>query len=305
MQFEPTESTRVELNILYSRFTETRTESWGEVLLRSNERSIDVVNPVYDGDGNMIAATLNDAWVRTEAYRRESKTSFYQVGTNIDQDVTDRLRFTLIAGLSRSNADIPVETTIIFDDRDAQGYSYDYSDMARPVLTFGTSVTTPSNFQLAEIRDRPSNVTNTFRTAQLRGEWDVSDAVQVHAGAMYRRFAFGTEAFTRDTVVCGNGGVDRIFGTLACSASSLFGPTAVYGFPVNSDLSTLFTLGNAGQPAGTTTQWLIPNIDRAASFTNLYGRVAAVDASNTRGVTEVVKGGYFQLNAEGVIFGMD
>ena len=39
----------------------TREEKWGEVLLRSNERSIDVVNPVYDGNNNMISATLNDA----------------------------------------------------------------------------------------------------------------------------------------------------------------------------------------------------------------------------------------------------
>jgi hypothetical protein len=43
----------------------------GEVLLRSNERSIDVVNPVYDSNNNMVSATLNDAWVRTEHYLRK------------------------------------------------------------------------------------------------------------------------------------------------------------------------------------------------------------------------------------------
>ena len=117
---------------------------------------------------NMVSATLNDAWVRTEHYRRESKTTFYQVGGSWDQDLGDTFRFTLLGGISKSNADIPVETTFVFDDRDAQGYSFDYSDMRSPKLTFGTSVTDPANFQLAEIRDRPSNVTNKFRTAQLR-----------------------------------------------------------------------------------------------------------------------------------------
>src|SRR5207237_2942005 len=131
-------------------------------------RSIDVVNPVYDDNNNMVSATLNDAWVRTEHYRRESKTTFYQVGGSWDQDLGDTFRFTLLGGISKSNADIPVETTFVFDDRDAQGYSFDYSDMRSPKLTFGTSVTDPANFQLAEIRDRPSNVTNKFRTAQLR-----------------------------------------------------------------------------------------------------------------------------------------
>lgn len=305
IQFEPTESTRISLDALYSRFREDREEKWGEVLLRSNERSINVVDPVYDSNGNMISATLNDAWVRTEHYLRQSKTSFYQFGGSWDQDVSDRFRFTVLGGLSKSDADIPVETTVVFDDRDAQGYSYDYSDMKHPVLTFGTSVTDPANFQLAEIRDRPSNVTNRFKTAQLRTEWDVTDGFQVKAGAMWRRFNFDAVAFTRDTAVCGNGGVDRVLGTLTCSASGVFGPTAVYGFPVTSQLAELFTLGKAGQPAGTTTQWLIPSFPAATDFTQLYSRTANPDTGNTRAVQETVSGGYIEFDAKGELFGLE
>ncbi|MBU7588132.1 MAG: TonB-dependent receptor [Sphingopyxis terrae] len=305
IQFEPTESTRISLDALYSRFREDREEKWGEVLLRSNERSINVVDPVYDSNGNMISATLNDAWVRTEHYLRQSKTSFYQFGGSWDQDVSDSFRFTVLGGLSKSDADIPVETTVVFDDRDAQGYSYDYSDMKHPVLTFGTSVTDPANFQLAEIRDRPSNVTNRFKTAQLRTEWDVTDGFQVKAGAMWRRFNFDAVAFTRDTAVCGNGGVDRVLGTLTCSASGVFGPTAVYGFPVTSQLAELFTLGKAGQPAGTTTQWLIPSFPAATDFTQLYSRTANPDTGNTRAVQETVSGGYIEFDAKGELFGLE
>ena len=252
VQFAPTDATKISIDGLYSRFKEDREEQWGEVLLRSNERSIDVVDPVYDSNGNMVSATLNDAWVRTEHYLRKSQTEFYQVGATWDQDLSDSFRFTLLGGLSKSDADIPVETTIIFDDRDAQGYSFDYSDMKHPKLVFGTSVTDPANFQLAEIRDRPSSVVNKFKTAQLRTEWDVTDGFTVKAGAVWRRFDFDTVAFTRDTAVCGNGGVDLVLGTLTCSASTVFGPTAVYGFPVTSELSQLFELGNAGQPSGNT-----------------------------------------------------
>ncbi len=74
VQFEPTEHTKISIDALYSRFNEIRDEKWAEVLLRSNERRIDVVNPVYDSNNNMIAATLNDAYVRNEHYRRESET---------------------------------------------------------------------------------------------------------------------------------------------------------------------------------------------------------------------------------------
>lgn len=304
VQWSPSDATKVSIDGLYSRFSENREEKWGEVLLRSNERSIDVVNPVYDSNNNMIAATLNDAWVRTEHFLKQSKTEFYQIGGSWKQQVGERFRFTLSGGISKSNADVPVETTFVFDDRDAQNYSYDYRDMKSPKLTFGTSVTDPANFQLAEIRDRPSNVTNKFRTAQLNTEWDVvPDALTVKAGGVYRRFSFDSKAFTRDTVVCGNGGVDRVLGTLTCSPSSAFGPTAVYGFPVG-NMGELFTLGNAGQPSGNTNQFLIPNIPAAAAFTKLYSRTPAVDAGNTRSVIEEVKGGYLQFDAKGELLGL-
>jgi iron complex outermembrane receptor protein len=304
IQFAPSDATKISLDALYSSFKHQRRERWGEVLLRSNERSINVSDYAIDDDNNMISATLDDAWVRTEHYLRKAKTEFYQFGGSWDQDVSDSFRFTLLGGLSKSTASIPLETTLVFDDRDAQDYSYDYSNMARPVLTFGTSVTNPANFQLAEIRDRPSEVENKFRTAQLRTEWDVTDGFTLKAGGVYRRFDFDSIAFTRDTVVCGNGGADRVLGTLACSPSSAFGPAAIYGFPVTAGLSELFTLGKAGQPSGTTTEWLVPNLESGTAFTKLYDRVAAVDAGNNRSVREEVTGGYLQFDAKGELGGL-
>jgi TonB-dependent receptor len=308
IQFSPSEATKISIDGLYSKFDAAREEKWGEVLLRSNERSINVVNPVYDANNNMISATLNDAWVRTEHYLRQSTTEFHQLGASWDQDIGDKFRFTLMGGFSKSNADIPVETTVIFDDRDALGYSYDYSNMATPKLTFGTSVTDPANFQLAEIRDRPSNVTNRFKTMQLRAEYDVADWLTVKAGGVWRRFNFDVLSYTRDTAVCGNGGTSLVTGTsgtIACSPSSAFGPAAVYGFPVTSALAESFTLGNAGQPSGNTNTWLVPNLAAATAFTGLYNRARAVDAGNIRGVQETTKGGYIQADIKGNLGGME
>ena len=304
VQWSPSDATKVSIDGLYSRFKEDREEKWAEVLLRSNERSIDVSDYQIDANNNLISATLDDAWVRTEHFLKRSETEFYQIGASWDQDIGENFRFTLLGGISKSDADVPVETTFVFDDRDAQGYRYDYSDMNRPMLSFGTSVTDPANFQLAEIRDRPSNVTNKFRTAQLRTEWDAAEGFTVKLGGVYRRFEFDSEAYTRDTVVCGNGGMDRVLGTLACSPSGTFGPGAVYGFPA-ANLGELFQLGNAGQPNGTTTEWLIPNLDAAADYTGLYNRTPAVDAGNTRGVTEEVKGGYLQFDARRDLGGLE
>ncbi|QDX26447.1 TonB-dependent receptor [Sphingomonas suaedae] len=305
VQWSPSDATKVSIDGLYSKFSADRREKWGEVLLRSNERSIDVVDPVYDGDGNMISATLNDAWVRTEHYLKQTQTEFYQIGGSWDQDIGDNFRFTLLGGYSRSNADVPVETTIVFDDRDAQNYSYDYTNMQFPTLTFGTDPTNPANFQLAEIRDRPSNVLNQFRTAQLRTEWDVTENFTVKTGAVWRRYNYDINAFTRDTAVCGNGGTDLVLGTITCSANTVFGPTAVYGFQVTPALSEIFNLNGSGAPAGTSTSWVIPNLDAAAAYTGLYDRALRVDTGNNRGVEEETKGAYLQFDAKGALFGLD
>ena len=304
VQWEPSDRTKLSIDALYSRFKEDREEKYGEVLLRSNERSINVVNPVYDDDNNMIAATLNDAWVRTEHYFRRSQTEFYQVGASWDQDVSDRFRFTLLGGVSQSDATIPIETTFVFDDRDAQGYSYDYTNSRSPLLTFGTSVTDPANFQLAEIRDRPSSTVNKFRTAQLRTEYDLAEGFQLKVGGLYRKFSFESEAFTRDTVVCPAAGRDVVLGTITCTAPSVFGAGAVYGFSA-AGLGETFNIGRAGQPGGNTNTFYIPNLDASADFTGLYSRPLALDVGQNRSVSEEVGGGYGQVDVKGELFGLN
>jgi hypothetical protein len=116
---------------------------------------------------------------------------------------------------------------------------------------------------------------NKFKTFQLRAEWDVADGFQIKAGGMWRRFNYDVTSYTRDTAVCGNGGTSLVTstsGTITCTPSSTFGSSAVYGFPATG-LTDLFTLGNAGQPAGTTNSWVIANIPAAAAYTQLYSRL--------------------------------
>lgn len=299
IQFEPNDKTKFSIDGLYSSFKEDRAEQWLEVLARSNERRFNVVNPTYDDNGNMVSGTFDNAYVRTESYLRKSETEFWQVGATWDQEISDTFRFTALGGMSQSNADIPVETTFAYDNRNANGFSYDYSDMKSPVLSYATDVTNPANFQLAEIRDRPSYVKNRFKTAQLRTEWDLTDGFTVKAGAVWRRYDFRTQLFMRDTAACGaNGTRDLILGTVTCSSS-------VYGLPVTSDISQVVNLGDAGQPSGTTNQWLVADISKAAAYTNLYGRTALEDLGNNRRVRETTSGGYLQFDVKGDLFGLE
>jgi len=307
VQWKPTDRTEIELDGLYSTFKEIRDQQPAEVLFRGDERSMDITNYKIDGNGNLVSATVNNAWVRTEHYYRESKTTFHQIDGHIKQEFSDKFRVTLLGGLSESIANIPKETTIMFDDRDANGYSYDYSNMNHPVLNFGSDMTNPAKFQLSEIRDRPSRVDNKFKTGQLAMEWDAAPGFKIQAGGMYRRFDFETRSYQRDTLVCPNvaGGTDVVLGTITCSPSNVFGPNAVYGFPVTSDLTQSVTLGNAGQPAGTTTQWIMADIGKAGAYTHLYQRPALISQSASSNVSEQTSGGYLQFSMKGSLLGLD
>ena len=281
IQFRPTDRTDIQFNALYSNFKENRDEYWGEVLLRSNEDEIDLSNYVIDGDNNVISADLENAWIRNERYHRESETDFYQISGTIEQAFSDNFSASLLAGFSKSDATIPVETTIIFDDRDGT-YSYDYTDMKFPVLAFGTDVTNPGNFQLAEFRDRPSSVENKFKTIALDLDWEPTSGLRLSGGPFYRQFDYFTQSARRDSQYCS---------AFTCAAGA-------YGAPVTADLSELFELGDAGQPAGNTNSWVVPNLDAAVAFLDLYNIPAVTREGDVRSVEEKVTGGYFQTDFE-------
>src|SRR3546814_17953971 len=86
------------------------------------------------------------------------------------------------------------------DDRDATGYSFDYSDMRSPLLVLGEGIDDPTAFQFAEFRDRPSNVTNKFRTAALDLEWTIAKGFRLSGGTLYSRLALKTNGYRREGV---------------------------------------------------------------------------------------------------------
>ena len=279
VQFAPTDRTKISIDALYSNFKETRDEYWGEVLLRSNEKTVDVVDYVIDSDNNMISATLDNAYLRTERYQRQSETKFYQVSAVLEQELADGFAVKLRGGKSQSKADIPVETTLAFDDR-IDGYSFDYSNMAFPQLVFGAGATTPAQFELAEFRDRPSYLTNKFETAGLDFEWEVTEGFKLQFGGIYRKYDFDTIGYRRDSTYCA---------AFVCAAGQT-------GLPVTDAISNVFNLGNAGQPSGNSNNWLVADLGPAADAVGLYQRTAEVQQGEDRAVTEKTKGGYLQVN---------
>ena len=289
VQWAPTDQTKLSVDGLYSSFKAKRDEYWGEVLFRSNERTIDVVDYEIDADNNLISGTFDNAWVRTERYSRESETKFHQLSARLEHEFSDRVKIDLLGGFSKSEAPITREATLIFDDRDFNGFSYDYSDMDSPQITFGNGgISDPTQFQLAEFRNRPSETTNKFKTVSGNIDWQATDELNFEVGGVYRQFDFDTVGYRADSTYCA---------AFTCAPGQ-------YGLPVTADIAELFQLGNAGQPAGNTNEWVVPQLDAAASAVGLFDIDTDPFPGDTRSVTEKTTGGYVQANWDSDFFGL-
>src|SRR3546814_7160858 len=74
--------------------------------------------------------------------------------------------------------------------------------MKYPLLSFGAGIDDPAAFELAEFRDRPSFLTNKFKTFAANFDWDVADRFKLLGGGFYRQFDFDTIGYRRDSSYC-------------------------------------------------------------------------------------------------------
>jgi iron complex outermembrane recepter protein len=298
VQFRPTPLTEVRLDGLYATY-DTRTDlQWLEVLFRGNEAGMDITDyalkafPDRFGAGNdsLIAAGLDNAWVRSERNRLDSENSFHQLTLGIDQQITDRFRVEALAGTTRSTAGLLHDSTVSYDIRDYDGYRYDYGDDQSPLLAFnGLDVTDATNFTATELRDRTSTIKGGFDTLELNAHVDIVDQLKLAAGVNYKRATLDTRQWNRDGTVCGLGLYD-------CDTDD-DGTDDLLGAPGQTALSdAVHYRGKVG--AGSNTRWASPSIDAWAENLAYYAVPLTEDQDSTYRVTEKDLGYFAQARGE-------
>jgi iron complex outermembrane receptor protein len=125
----------------------------------------------------MVYGLFDDVDVESETRYDKLETEYSQVTFTGEHRFGDKLKVTGLVGFSKSDFKNPIQTTVILNRENADGFSYDYRGNSNlPKMNFGFDVTDPLayNFGAArsEIRLRPQGVTNTIRTAQLDGDYE-------------------------------------------------------------------------------------------------------------------------------------
>ncbi|MES1202217.1 MAG: TonB-dependent receptor, partial [Pseudomonadota bacterium] len=262
-QWRPNETGVVTLDVLYGKLDSTRNESFLEAPSFSTTGASGLGGTAvtnYEIDGNTLAyGVFNGVDIRSEYRHDELSTEYTQIGLGWRQDFSDKVHGDFFAGRAESDHKNPIQTTLLWDHNNINGYVYDYrGDSRTPLITYGTSaVTDPSFWTLTQIRLRPQFVDNTYLTAYGDMSYDVGPSFTLRGGLNAKEYEYNSLELRRSN------------GTTANLESNVAGLPST---TLTSAYSQIVSLTGRGLdlPTGLTNTWAAPNIDTAAALWGLY-----------------------------------
>ena len=284
LQWKPTDATEISLDALYSKIDAERDEHYIEAIsfsrgTNSIPRLVGKPNMIVkDGvieNNALVYGEFDNVDIRTENRHDEWSTEFKQIALNGQHRFGDDFTLSGKVGISRSKHENPIQTTIIMDKYDVDGYSYDYRGNSRfPTLNYGIDPTNPAGWELAEIRLRPQYVDNDFDTGQVDFNWNISPGFRLKGGILAKNYTFNTVELRR--------------------ASEL----AVPNFPNGTKIVPVDMTQQEGLKGinGSPNNWVVPDLNAIANQFDIYSNsgifAVAPRANNVRSVEEEDRGGY-------------
>ena len=213
LQWQAAESTRLTLDLLYSKHNGLRTENLltpiGIFRAQSQQGKPEtIVRDAVVRDNDLIYARLDNVDLRAELSIFDFSTTFQQAGFMLEHDFSERWSSNLHVGYSDSQFDEPRETTLQVDRLNTDGFIYDFREsMTRPRIVWGFDTTDPANYYYGpavpgftsgstgpEIRLRPQAVHNTFGQVAFDVEYALSDTWKLKSGINARKYTFDSDA---------------------------------------------------------------------------------------------------------------
>jgi TonB-dependent receptor len=302
LQIRPTDSTDITFDAIYAEHDATRSESFLESAVFSTSGAAglgDVNVNAWEIQGNtLVFGQFDDVDIRSEFRQDELTTLLRQFSLDIEQQFGDRAQAHLFLGRSEADHSNPVQTTLLWDRNNVDGYVYDYrGDNRLPLITYGgVAVTDPAVWTLTQIRLRPQYVDNLFETAYADFEFEATEWLDISAGLNFKKYEFESAEFRRSNGTTANQ-EGSIPGFAAGTATSLYAQQVALS---GSGLSL---------PAGLISSWAAPDVDRAANLWGLYNTTTfplgiQPALGNNFLIEEQDSGGYVQADWSTEIGGM-
>lgn len=265
LQWAVTDNTVLSLDGLFARFDAEREEIFLESPVFSTNgadgiNNVNVRDAVVDSSNTLVYGVFDDVDIRSEARFDKLTTDFTHITLDGTHNFSDTVRLQALVGYSEAEHDNPIQTTLLFDRADVDGYTYDFrADNRLPVISYGNvDVNDPNTWSLSQIRLRPQSSVNTFNTASFDVAWDFNEALTFKAGPQWKKFEFETLSLQRS-----NGTTSNQEAVISPAIRSTL--TSAYSNSVSIS-------NNLDVPGGSTTTWIRPNVETAAALFGLYDR---------------------------------
>ncbi|WP_029014891.1 TonB-dependent receptor [Niveispirillum irakense] len=286
LQWQPSDTTEVTLDLLWSRFnSETESpniEAWSfsraavnNVVLREYE-----IDPTKN---TLSYGVFDNMLVRAENGFTRNESNFYQASVNAKHSFSDQLHGNLKLGINRSEARTPLNVAYAFEASGINGYTFDFRDNDRqPLINYGFDVTSGQRFTLvnATRSNGGGNFENRVAAGSLAYDWSPSLTFKV--GGEHRTYGFETFGLAR--AITNPTGADRLTGV------DSIGRIVDIGGYVNA-------------PTGSNLSFIVPDIKKIANFLSIYNDPLVPNRSE-REVDETDNGAYFQADFNTDISGM-
>ncbi|GGW53149.1 TonB-dependent receptor [Alishewanella tabrizica] len=213
LEYRPSNETRFNLDVLYSKDDSTRQEAFMQAILNaganratlaapasSTTGGMNVIDYEIDNSNTMTYGSFQNALVRNELRYDELATDFLQFTLSGQHQLTDNLKIDALAGRAKSEFSNPIQTTVVMD-KAGQTFSYDYRGNKRdkPELLFGPGVFDPNGWTTSSVRLRPLGAENTFDSAAVNIEYILTEALTLRSGLHYKKFQFETTEARRQS----------------------------------------------------------------------------------------------------------
>lgn len=274
LEYRPSQETRFNLDILYSKDDSTRQEAFMQGILNGNGQTgpMNVLDYEIDNTNTVTYASFENALIRNELRYDELSTDFLQFTLSGQHQITDNLKIDAMVGRAKSEFDNPIQTTVVME-KAGQTFSYDYrgSKRGNPELLFGAGVFDPNGWTTNSVRLRPLGAENTFDNAGINLEYILTDALTLRSGLHYKKFEFETREARRQN-------------------------ENAAGVVMSPDLITQYSAG-----VGPYANWLVPDLAAIDARYNIYSNtgVFAVSTDFRRvdnySAEEKTLGAYIQL----------
>jgi iron complex outermembrane recepter protein len=312
LQWAPNDRFSLNLDVAYAEFNAQRDEIFLEAPnFSAAANGMRVQNAVIDANNTLVYGVFNNVDIRSEHRHDELSTEFKQATLDGAFDITDKLRATALVGYSQAKHDNPIQTTLLFDWLGFPQLTYDYRDDSRlPQITYtgadvtsafqgvrppsGSPTTYASNgWYLSQVRLRPQTTENTFKSGHLQLDYTLNDTLTFRGGGEYKEFEFATTELRRSN------------GTNANQEATI--PASVAAVPIGNYTETFTLAKGFSVPAGTTTTFVMPNIDNANALFDFYNTTKwpmgpQPALNNNRGVTEKDTSVFAQMDWNTTVF---